>query len=85
MKAPKRVKYSEDVDILTIQLSDKKVDDSYDTEYGIVSVAEDGEPILLEIFNASKFLKDLKRAIPKNIQKQLWSSPSSVAIPHRIK
>lgn len=85
MKAPKRIKYSEDVDILTIQLSDKKVDDSYDTEYGIISVAEDGEPILLEIFNASRFLKDLNKAIPKNIQKQLWSVPSSVAIPHRIK
>lgn len=85
MKVLKKIKYSEDVDILTIQLSDKKIDDSYDTEYGIVSVAEDGEPILLEIFNANKFLKDLNKAIPKNIQKQLWSSPSSVAIPHRIK
>lgn len=85
MKALKRIKYSEDVDILTIQLSDKKIDDSYDTEYGIVSVAEGGEPILLEIFNARKFLKDLNKAIPKNILKQLWLSQSSVAIPHRVK
>lgn len=85
MKVLKKIKYSEDVDILTIQLSDKKVDDSYDTEYGIVSVAEDGEPILLEIFNANKFLKDLNRAIPKNIQRELWSRSSSVAVPHRIK
>ncbi|MBI2196218.1 DUF2283 domain-containing protein [Candidatus Daviesbacteria bacterium] len=83
MKALKRIKYSEDVDILTIQLSDKKIDDSYDTEYGIVSVAEDGEPILLEIFNAGKFLKDLNKAIPKKIQRELWSTPVSVA--HRIK
>lgn len=85
MKVLKKIKYSEDVDILTIQLSNKKVDDSYDTEYGIVSVAEDGEPILLEIFNANKFLKDLNRAIPKNIQRELWSSSSSVAVPYRIK
>lgn len=72
MKAPKRISYSEDVDILMIQLSDKKVDDSYETDDMIVSVTEDREPVLLEIFNGSRFLEDVGRAIPKRLQKQIW-------------
>lgn len=85
MKVLKRINYSEDVDILTIQLSDKKVDDSYETDDMIVSVAEDGDPVLLEIFNGSRFLKDLGKAIPKKLQKQLWFSSLSSAVPHKIK
>lgn len=81
MKAPKRIIYSKDVDILTIQLSDKKIDDSYDTEISIISVDRDGEPVLLEIFNASKYFKELGKIALKNKK----SSPSSVATPHRIK
>ncbi|MBI3103361.1 hypothetical protein HYZ05_00305 [Candidatus Daviesbacteria bacterium] len=34
-----------------IQLSNKKIDDSYETENSVVSVDKDGEPVLLEIFN----------------------------------
>ena len=84
MKAQKRISYSEDVDILMIQLSDKKIDDSYETDFGIVEVAEDGSPVLLEIFKASKFLKDLGKAVPANIKKELWQD-MPVSIPHRIK
>lgn len=85
MKAPKRISYSEDVDILMIQLSNKKVDDSYETDDMIVSITEEGEPVLLEIFNGSRFLKDLGKAIPRNLQKQLWSSKSFVAVSHKIR
>ena len=81
-----KVHYDSDEDILMIVLSSKKIDDSYETKEGnIVSVAEDREPVMIDIFKASKFLKDLGKVIPKNIQKELWSNKSSVAIPHRIK
>lgn len=43
MKARKKISYSEDVDILMIQLSNKKIDDSYDTDNMIVQVDKDGE------------------------------------------
>lgn len=76
MKAPKRISYSKDVDILMIQLSDKKIDDSYDTENSIVSVDKDGEPVLLEIFNGSKYLKELGKIAAKSLK-----SDSLVAIP----
>ena len=85
MKAQKaKITYSPDVDILMMQLSDKKIDDSYDTDQMIVQVDEEGEPVLLEIFNGRQFIKDFANSIPKNIKKEIFSqTPASVA--HRIK
>lgn len=80
-----KVHYDKNEDILMLVLSNKKVDDSYETEEGnIVSVSKDREPVMIDIFKASKFLKDLGNAIPKNMQKQFWSNQSSVAITHKI-
>ena len=68
-----KVHYDKDEDILMLVLSDKKIDDSYETESGnVVSVAEDREPVMIDIFKASEFLKDLGKVVPKNIQKQVW-------------
>lgn len=80
-----KVHYDKDEDILMIVLTNKKIDDSYETKEGnIVSVAEDREPVMIDIFKASKFLKDLGKAIPRKIQKEIWpETPVSVA--HRIK
>lgn len=80
-----KVQYNKEDDILMIELVRKKVDDAYETENMIVHVAEDREPVLLEIFKASKFLKDLGKAVPKNIQKELWSQTNSPSIAHQIK
>ena len=81
-----KVHYDKDEDILMLVLSSKKIDDSYETENGnIVSVTEDGEPVMIDIFKASEFLKDLGKAIPKSIRKRLWFTPSTVAVTHRIK
>lgn len=84
MKAPKpRITYSEDVDILMIILSDKKVDDSYDTDQMIVQVDKEGLPVILEIFHGREFLKDLNKALPKRIREDINPHPTSIA--HRIK
>lgn len=85
MKAQKKISYSADVDILTIQLSDKKIDDSYDTDNMIVQVDKDGEPVLLEIFHGKEYLKELVKTVPKKIQKEVWQSEPPISIPHRIK
>lgn len=80
-----RVHYDKDEDILMIVLSSKKIDDSYETKEGnIVSVAEDKEPVMIDIFKASKFLRELGRAIPKSIQREVWMQ-SSAAVSHRIR
>lgn len=69
-----RVHYDKDEDTLLMSLSKKKVDDSYETENSIVSVDKKGEPVTIELFKASKFLKNLGKVIPKNLQKHVWSS-----------
>ena len=79
-----RVHYDKDEDILTIELVHKKVDDAYETDQMIVHVTEDREPVLLEIFKASQFLKDLGKVVPQNLQKEVWSKVYS-PVPHRIR
>ena len=69
-----KVHYDKNEDILLISLSNKKVDDSYETENSIVSVDKSGEPVNIEIFRANKFLKNIGKAVPKNLQKNLWST-----------
>jgi len=77
--------YDKEEDILMLTLSNKKIDDSYETDNGIVEVASDGEPVILTIFQASSLLENLGKVIPKNIQRKFWSNESAVTIPHRIK
>lgn len=76
MKALKKISYSEDVDILTIQLSDKKIDDSYETDYGVVSVSKDREPVLVEVFKAGEFLRGLGKTAFRSVPKEIWSQAS---------
>lgn len=83
MKVPKRISYSKDVDILMIQLSNKKVDDSYDVDDMIVQVDENGEPVIIEMFNGKKHLKELGKTLPKDIQREL--SGRFVPISHQIR
>lgn len=86
MKAQSKPKitYSEDVDILMIVLSNKKIDDSYDTDQMIVQVDKEGLPVILEIFHGREFLKDLNKALPKNIREDVNSYPST-SVSHKIK
>lgn len=83
MKVRKRISYSPDVDILMIQLSDKKIDDSYETENSVVSVDKDGEPVLLEIFDGKQYLKELGKTLPKDLKRELTGQFATVS--HRIR
>ncbi len=79
-----RITYSEDVDILMIQLNNKKVDDSYDTDQMIVQVDKDGLPVILEIFHGKDFLRNLNKALPKRVMEDV-NTYSSTPVTHRIK
>lgn len=72
-----KVQYNKDQDILMIQLAKKKVDDAYETENMIVHVDQDREPVLLEIFEATKLLKDLNRTLPSKLKGSIFS-PSQI-------
>lgn len=83
MKVPQRIKYSPDVDILMIQFSNNKIDDSYDLDDAIVQVDKDGEPVIIEMFNGKKHLEELGKSLPKDI-KQTFVIPST-AVAHNIR
>ena len=72
-----KVHYDENEDILMIELVRKKVDDTYETDNGLVSVNDKGEPVLLEIFNASKFFAEEGKVLPKEIKEKFFSASSS--------
>ena len=50
------IKYSRDVDILMVQLSDAPVDYAEETDGIITHFSVDGKPVILEIQGAREFL-----------------------------
>lgn len=79
----KRISFSPDVDILTIQLSDKKLDDSYDIDDMIVQVDKNGEPVIIEMFNGRKHLEELGKTLPKDIKQNF--TKQFAAVSHQIR
>ena len=73
-----RVRYDKDEDILMIVLAKRgqKIDDTYETENSLVSVTEKGEPIMVEIFNASKFFAEESKVLPKEIKQKFFATAS---------
>lgn len=67
-----KVHYDKDEDILMIVLAKKKIDDTWETENSLVSVTEKGEPVLIEIFNASKFFAAESKVLPKEIKEKFF-------------
>ena len=51
-----KLKYSRDVDILQVQLSDARVDYAEEAEGVITHFSANGKPVLLEIQGAGEFL-----------------------------
>ena len=51
-----KIRYSEDVDVLLVQLSDEPVYHAEESGQLIVHFSESGEPVLLEILNAKEFV-----------------------------
>lgn len=73
-----KVKYSEDVDILMLQLSDKPIDNAERVGNTILHYSPEKEVVLVEIMHASNLFKDLvkeaKRVLPSKIREQLLVS-----------
>jgi len=52
----RKIKYSKDVDVLLIEISDKPIDHAEEEGQIIVHFTENDEPVLLEILNAKEFM-----------------------------
>ncbi len=68
-----KLHYDKDEDILMLVLSDKKIDDSFETKNSVVEVAEDGEPVIVTIFDATKFFKEESRILPWEIKQKFFA------------
>lgn len=52
----RKIRYSKDVDILLVELSDKPIDHAEEEGQLIIHFAKNGEPVLLEILDAREFV-----------------------------
>ncbi len=66
-----KIKYYKDADLLSLKVSNKKYFDATKSGDVIVHYTKSGEPVLIEILNAVKFLKATDKSLPRNIQNQL--------------
>ena len=71
-KYPKFI-YEKEDDILNIWFSSDKIDDAYQQGDVIIHVAEDKEPVYIEILDASKFLQAQTKALPKDVKESVFA------------
>ena len=69
-----KLKYYKEDDILVFRFSDKMIDDSYETEAGIVEVDKDNELVSLEILHASEFFNLASKVLPKEIKQKFFQN-----------
>ena len=69
-----KVHYDENEDILMIELSRGKIDDTYEVDNGLVSVSEKGKPLLIEIFKASEFFESESKVLPREIKQKFFAN-----------
>ena len=69
-----KVHYDENEDILMIELSRGKIDDTYEVDHGLVSVSEKGKPLLIEIFKASEFFESESKVLPREIKQKFFAN-----------
>lgn len=68
-----KVRYDKKEDILMLKVGGGKIDDSYETSTMIVHVAENREPVLLEIFDSTKFFMDIKKTLPPKTKNLIFA------------
>lgn len=69
-----KTKYYKEDDLLVIKLSKKPYEVAEKIGSFIVHYSKDKEPVLLEILNASKLLKETSKALPKSVIKEIFSA-----------
>ncbi len=69
-----KIKYEKEDDVLMIEFNDKPIDYAEQSGDLIMHFSPKREAVLLEILDASKFLKKASRAIPSDIRQQVFSS-----------
>ena len=68
-----KVVYEKEDDVLNIWLSKKPIDHAEEIEGVITHFTKDNKPVYIEILEASRFLKETTKSLPKELQKQIWA------------
>lgn len=79
-----KAKYYEDADLLSLKISNTPYKYARQDGDVIVHYSDKKEPVLIEIVNAAKFLKDTAKMLPKKIQDKFFSE-TSTSVAHRVK
>lgn len=79
-----KAKYYKDADLLSLRISNTAYKYARQNGDVIVHYSENKEPVLIEIINAAKFIKETAKMLPKKLQRDIYSSNMSV-VSHRIK
>lgn len=69
-----KYRYDKEDDVLMVFLGKGKVDDAQQTGNIISHLSAKGELLLLEILDASQFLKETSRVFPLEVRQQVSSS-----------
>lgn len=66
-----KFRYDKQDDVLMIWLSKERVDYAEQAKDLIIHFSKENKPVLVEILDASKFLKKTSRVFPQHIRSQL--------------
>lgn len=80
-----KAKYYEDADLISWRISNKAYEHASRSGDFVVHFSKDDEPVLIEILNASKFLKETNNLLPKRIQNEVLPQLASTSVAHRVK
>lgn len=72
----KKFRYDKEDDILMVWFSKEPVDYAEQEKDLIIHFSKENKPVLMEILEASKFLKETTKTLPPNIRQQIFM-PSS--------
>lgn len=78
-----KFEYSKEDDVLMIELNQEKIDYAEQTGDLIVHFSPKREAVLLEILDASQFLKKAFRTIPSKIKQQIFRPTFPTAVHKR--
>ncbi len=65
--------YEKTDDVLMVELNDKKIDYAEQSGDVIVHFSPDREAVLLEILDASQFLRKQSKALPKEVKESVFA------------
>lgn len=69
-----KVKYYKKDDILVLKLSDKPIDYAEESNWVIVHFDKNKEPVRIEILDASRFLKEEGKVLPREVKDKYFVS-----------